>query len=335
MEEEKGRMYRRAQGLGPRVVTVGGGTGLSVVLRGLKNITDNLTAVVTVADDGGGSGVLREDLGMLPPGDVRSCILALSEEEGVMRELLRYRFSEGRLAGQNFGNLLIAALNGIFGNFEEAVAKAGDILRVKGRVLPVTGEDVHLCAELSNGDVICGESRIGPCSIQANSPIQRVFLEPEKPVATKGAINAILEADVIVLGPGSLYSSIIPNFLVDGVSETICQSHAIKILVCNMMTQPGETGGFTVRDHVREVNRYLGASVIEYVIANNRIISEQDRNRYTEDGACQIIPDPEDRKWCESREIRLIAGDFTDIQQGYIRHDTDRIANIVIGLTID
>lgn len=335
MAEEIERLYQKPKGIGPRIAAIGGGTGLSVLLRGLKNITDNLTAIVTVADDGGGSGVLREDLGMLPPGDVRSCILALSEEEGVMLDLLNYRFSEGRLAGQSFGNLLIAALNGIFGNFEEAVTKAGDILRIKGTVLPVTGEDVRLCASLQNGELVRGESRIGARALKMNSPIRRVFLEPENPLATKGAISAILEADVIVMGPGSLYSSIIPNFLVNGVSEAIRESHSAKILVCNMMTQPGETDGFSVRDHIDQVNEYIGAPVVEYAIANNRPISEADLNRYTDDGSCQIVPTAEDRRWCEERDIRLIAGDFTDIRKGYIRHNADRIASIVIGLTID
>ena len=197
---------------------------MSVILRGIKRITDNLTAIVTVTDDGGGSGKLREDLGMLPPGDIRSCILALADVEGMMQEVLKYRFTEGILEGQNFGNLLIAALNGICGNFEEAVAKTNEILRVKGQVLPVTGSDVRLCAELKNGALVHGESRIQPEVIRQGSPISRVFLTPETPAAAEKSLEAIAGADLILMGPGSLFTSIIPNFLVGGISEAIKDS---------------------------------------------------------------------------------------------------------------
>ena len=321
--------------VGPRIVVIGGGTGLSVILRGIKKITDNLTAIVTVADDGGGSGILREDLGMLPPGDIRSCILAMADEEGLMMELLKYRFTEGMLEGQSFGNLLIAALNGICGNFEEAVAKTNEIIRVKGQVLPVTGSDVHLCAELENGSHVYGESSIQPEVNRQGSPIGRVYLRPEKPAAAGKVLEAIHKADLILMGPGSLYTSIIPNFLVDGVPEAIKNATGRKVLVCNMMTQPGETDHFSVWDHVVRASEYLGENIIEYVIANNKVIDAEALKPYNEDGAKQIVPTREDKLQLQVKGISLIENNFVDVKKGYIRHDADRIASVVYGLICD
>jgi len=321
--------------VGPRIVVIGGGTGLSVILRGIKKITDNLTAIVTVADDGGGSGILREDLGMLPPGDIRSCILAMADEEGLMLELLKYRFTEGMLEGQSFGNLLIAALNGICGNFEEAVAKTNEILRVKGQVLPVTGSDVHLCAELENGSHIFGESNIQPEVLRQRSPIARVYLRPEKPAAAGKVLEAIHKADLILMGPGSLYTSIIPNFLVDGIPEAIKNATGRKVLVCNMMTQPGETDHYSVWNHVTRASEYLGENIIEYVIANNKVIDAEALKPYNEDGAKQIVPTQEDRLQLQAKGISLIENNFVDVKKGYIRHDADRIASVVYGLICD
>ena len=321
--------------VGPRIVVIGGGTGLSVILRGIKKITDNLTAIVSVADDGGGSGILREDLGMLPPGDIRSCILAMADEEGLMLELLKYRFTEGMLEGQNFGNLLIAALNGICGNFEDAVAKTSEILRVRGQVLPVTGADVRLCAILENGALVCGESMIQPEVIRQGSPIAKVFLTPEKSSASKMALEAIRKADLILLGPGSLFTSIIPNLLVGGIPEALKDAMGRKILVCNMMTQPGETDHYSVWDHVTKANDYLGKNIIEYVIANNMVIDAEALKPYNKDGAQQIIPTEQDRRLLRENEITLIENNFVDIKKGYIRHDADRIASVVYGLICD
>lgn len=323
------------QNVGPRIVVIGGGTGLSVILRGIKKITDNLTAIVTVADDGGGSGILREDLGMLPPGDIRSCILAMADEEGLMQELLKYRFTEGMLEGQSFGNLLIAALNGICGNFEDAVAKTNEILRVKGQVLPVTGRDVRLCAVLENDTLICGESRIQPEVIRQKSPIKRVYLMPERPAATERALEAIKKADLILMGPGSLFTSIIPNFLVEGISDAIKEAAARKILVCNMMTQPGETDHYSVWDHVAKAAEYLGENVIQCVIANNMLIDAEALKPYNEDGAEQIVPTDEDKHFLREKGISLLENNFGEIKRGYIRHDADRIASVVYSLVCD
>ena len=321
--------------VGPRIVVIGGGTGLSVILRGIKRITDNLTAIVTVADDGGGSGILREDLGMLPPGDIRSCLLAMADEEGLMQALLKYRFTEGMLEGQNFGNLLIAALNGICCNFEDAVAKASEILRVRGKVVPVTGSDVRLCAVLENGDLICGESKIPPEVLRRKSPIAKVFLQPDKPAAAAMALEAIRKADLIMLGPGSLFTSIIPNLLVGGIPEAIRDSSCRKVLVCNLMTQPGETDHYTVWDHTARVAEYLGENIIEYVIANNKMIDAEALKPYNEDGAGQIVLSPEDRRKLSENGITLIENNFVEIKKGYIRHDADRIASVVYSLVCD
>ena len=204
-----------------RIAVIGGGTGLAVLLRGLKRRFDHLTAIVTVADDGGNSGALREDLGMLPPGDVRSCLLALADEENAMREILRYRFRDGRLAGHNMGNLMIAALNDIYGNFEEAVSRMSDILRVKGRVIQVTDAAVRLCAELENGNLVFGESQIPRVVLSEGSPVKRVFLWPSDSDAAAAARDAVSAADAVLIGPGSIFTSIIPNFLSRGLREAL------------------------------------------------------------------------------------------------------------------
>ncbi len=330
MIDDKKMNYKINTGIGPKIVVIGGGTGLSVILRGMKEVTENLTAIVTVADDGGGSGMLREDLGMLPPGDIRSCILAMADEESDMQQVLQYRFTEGILAGQNFGNLMIAALNGIYGNFEDAVAKTHDILRVKGRVIPVTGADVQLCAELEGGRIVCGESKIQPEVLTRKTPIKRVFLMPGNPVGEAGAIQAIKEADIIVLGPGSLYSSIVVNFLVDGISEAVINARGIKALICNVMTQPGETDTYSVYDHVMKVNEYIGQDVIEYVLINNQLVSDEFLDRYVKDGAMQILPQAADRIKLEEKGIVAIESNFIEVQAGYIRHDAEGIAKEIL-----
>jgi len=235
---------------GPKVVIIGGGTGLSILLRGLKEYTSNITAIVTVADDGGGSGVLREDLGMLPPGDIRACILALANTEPTMEKLLQYRFDEGILKGQNFGNLFIAAMNEIYGSFEMAIKETSNVLAVTGKVLPMTLEDVTLYAELENGHTIKGESEIPLKNKELSSKINRIYMEPKASYPLVEAVDAIKDADLIVLGPGSLYTSVIPNLLVNNIVDTIYEAKGPKVYITNVMTQPGETDGYTVLDHV-------------------------------------------------------------------------------------
>jgi uncharacterized cofD-like protein len=311
-----------------RIVVIGGGTGLSVLLRGLKSDRNQLTAVVTVSDDGGNSGSLREDLGMLPPGDVRSCLLALADEENVMQEILRYRFRGGRLAGQNVGNLMIAALCDIYGNFEEAVSRMSDILKVRGRVIPVTGENVSLGAELRNGNIVIGESYIPKVALREGSPIKRVFLSPPDAGASESACRAVAGADLVLIGPGSLYTSIIPNFLSRGLREALTACRGRKAYVCNVMTQPGETGAYSVRDHVRALREYAGAENLDCVLVNNRRLDPGALRPYADDGAEQVIAGAADRAFLAREGIDLIEGDFIEIKKGYIRHNSAKIAEL-------
>lgn len=270
---------------GPKIAAIGGGTGLSTMLRGLKKYTDRLTAIVTVADDGGGSGVLRREMGILPPGDVRQCMQALANTEPVMEQLLGYRFPEGQLKGQSFGNLLLAALNGMAGSFEEAVAMMGQVLAISGRVLPVTNADVQLEAVFENGARVVGESHIFNAKKQQDCRIHHVSLVPERPKALPDALHAISEADLILLGPGSLYTSVIPNLLVDGVADTIRASHAQKFYICNIMTQDGETEGYTAADHLEALQRHGREGIIDLCLANNAPIPHELAARYSEEDA--------------------------------------------------
>ena len=317
---------------GPKIVVIGGGTGLSVILRGLKKVSRNISAIVTVADDGGGSGMLRDDYGILPPGDLRNCILALADEEDIMEELLQYRFREGRLAGQNMGNLFIAALADIYGDFEMAVEKLHDILRIKGHVLPVTTADVTLCAMLQNGNTVRGESHIPDEVKRQGSPIDYVFLDPPDVDALPRATEAILAADIIILGPGSLYSSIIPNLLVRGINSAIRSAGGMKMLICNVMTQPGETDDYTVSDFVLAVEKYLGRGVMEYMLVNNHICSEAELKPYAEGEwrSRQMLAAEEDRKRMDDIGIVLIENNMIAVDDGYIHHDAGRISNIIM-----
>ena len=253
---------------GPAIVALGGGHGLSAILRGLKLYTDNLTAIVTVADDGGGSGVLREDLGMPPPGDIRSCMEALADTESLMQRLLAYRFPDGRLAGQAFGNLLLAALDGISDSFDQAVARMSQVLAITGRILPVTNADVQLEAIFDNGSSVRGESKIFAAKKEQNCRIHHVRLLPEHAPALPAALEAIRRAEVILLGPGSLYTSVIPNLLVEGVAQAVAQADAPKIYVCNIMTQDGETEGYTAADHLEALLVHGAPGLLDLCLAN-------------------------------------------------------------------
>lgn len=312
-----------------KVTVIGGGTGLSVLLRGIKNKFEDINAVVSVADDGGNSGKLREDLGMLPPGDIRSCLLALADEEVGMEDLFNYRFKDGVLKGQNIGNLLIAAFNEIHGDFEQAISSIGSILNVKGRVIPVTTEDVMLCGELTNGNVVVGESNIPVIAQNENAAIEKIYLHPKKVPLSKKAKEAILNADLLLIGPGSLYTSILVNFLTDGLTDAVNKSQACKIYVANVMTQPGETSGFSLTNHVEKLVDIIGGKNIDFVMANNKKIDSEEIERYSDDNAVQVLPDNEDRKYLEDLGITLVENNFIETKQGYIRHDSDRIGDII------
>lgn len=317
---------------GPRIAVIGGGTGQSVILRGLKKQTSNISAIVTMSDDGGGSGVLREELGMLPPGDVRNCILALADNEDIMEKLLQYRFTDGRLKGQNMGNLVISAMTDIYGDFEKAVNRLQRVLRIKGKVIPVTTDDVVLCARLKNGEEIRGESSIPGAVMESGSPIEEVYMDPEDPEALSAAISAIKSADAIILGPGSLFTSIIPNLLVDGIARAVRNASGKKFLVCNVMTQPGETDNYSVMDFVRAAEQYLGRGVIEYVLINDRVCSESEIAKYLEAGTSQILASADERKELREMGIIPIESNLIRTDGGFLRHDADRLAEIVMSL---
>lgn len=310
---------------GPRIVVIGGGTGLSVLLRGLKRYTSNLTAIVTVADDGGSSGRLRGDLGILPPGDIRNCLVALADKETLMEDLLQYRFPSGELAGHNLGNLLLAALNELNGGFHEAVNSLSEVLAIRGQVLPATLENVVLGAELSDGTLVYGESVIPLCKRR----IKRVFLEPEDCYPVAGALRAIEEADAVVLGPGSLYTSVIPNLLVRGVPEAIKKSSALKIYVCNVMTQPGETDGYSASDHLKAILNHVG-SVVDYIVVNREEIPSKLRTRYRKQGAIPVVAD---LKEIEKNGVKAVPWQLVQ-ESDVVRHHPEKLARLIMRLVL-
>lgn len=317
---------------GPKIVVIGGGTGLSTMLRGLKVYSSNITAIVTVADDGGGSGLLRQDLGMLPPGDIRNCVLALANTEPVMHQLLQYRFKEGMLKGQSFGNLFLAAMHGISSSFEEAVQRMSEVLAVTGRVLPVTLEDINLCAELEDGYTICGESKISEHNSFHKGRIKRVYLEPQPVKPLKDAVDAIIEADAIVLGPGSLYTSIIPNLLVDGIVSSIKKSKGVKIYVCNVMTQPGETDGYTVYDHLEAIYKHSAHGIVDYCIVNSAGIPKDLEKKYRDDGAEKVRID---YNLLKSSGVKVVEGDYVSVKDSFIRHDSNKLAYTIVDIVAE
>ena len=312
---------------GPKIAAVGGGTGLSTMLRGLKRYTRNLSAIVTVADDGGGSGMLRRDMGILPPGDIRHCMEALANTEPIMERLLTYRFTEGALAGQSFGNLFLAALNGVTGSFEEAVRQMSKVLAVTGQIIPVTGADVQLEAVFENGARVVGESGICACKKEQNCRIDHVDLIPEHPAPMQSALRAIREADLILLGPGSLYTSIIPNLLVDGVAEEIVKAPAPKIYICNIMTQEGETEGYTAADHVEALLAHGGRDLVDICLANSTPVPPDLVEKYQEESAAPLRVD---RERLAALGLELVELPVADTQGNYARHDPEKLAQALL-----
>lgn len=313
----------------PKVVAIGGGHGLSTLLRGLKSKTEHLTAIVTVADDGGGSGVLRQEIGMLPPGDIRNCMEALANTEPVMQQLLSYRFKEGSLKGQAFGNLLLAALDGISDSFDQAVLKMSEVLAITGRILPVTNENIQLEAVFENGSRVLGESKICSFKKTQDCRITQVRLLPEAPPALPAAVEAIREAELIILGPGSLYTSVIPNLLVHGIAQAICESKALKIYACNIMTQEGETEGYTVSDHVSALIQHGGAELLDICLCNSAPIPEELKVRYRAEGAEPIRIDWEK---LADMGVEAIVRHLTSDDMSFARHSSELLANAVMEL---
>lgn len=309
-----------------RVVVIGGGTGLSVILRGLKQEHLHITAIVTVADDGGSSGRLREEMDMLPPGDIRNVLTALADTEPLMERLMQHRFTTGTgLAGHNLGNLLIAAMNEITGDFVTAVKKLSRVLAVRGDVLPASNQSILLKAEMEDGSIVVGESQIP----LAGKPIKRVFLDPADAVPLNDALSAISEADIIVLGPGSLYTSILPNLLVQGLFQEIKRSDAQKLYICNVMTQPGETDGYTAADHVEAMYRHVGGPFLDTIMVNSAQIPPHIQEKYAEKGA---VPVDNDIERLKQMGLSIIAEPMVTFDDGYLRHDAASVSRQVVSL---
>ncbi|MGO1468873.1 MAG: gluconeogenesis factor YvcK family protein [Tissierella sp.] len=316
----------------PKIVVIGGGTGLSILLKGLKKFTPNITAIVTVADDGGSSGVLREDLGMLPPGDIRACMLALANTEPKMEKLFQYRFNNGILKGQSFGNIFIAAMNGVYGSFEEAIKESSNVLAITGKVYPMTFDNVRIKAELHNGKIVEGESYISTESVKQNSKIKSISIEPEVSHPVPEALIAISDADFIVLGPGSLYTSVIPNLLVSDIAKEICKSSAPKAYIVNVMTEPGETDNYKVLDHVQAILDHSNCNILDYVIANTENVPLEILEKYIDDGSRPVKIEEDDEKILAKKDITLVANSLIDVKKDYIRHDNIKLSELLVHL---
>jgi len=311
---------------GPKIVVVGGGTGLSTLLRGLKDYSANITAIVTVADDGGSSGRLRREIGVLPPGDIRNCLAALADEEKLLTELFQYRFRAGDgLTGHSFGNLFLTAMGEVTGDLERAIAASSKVLAIRGQVLPATLSDVHLWAKLADGRRICGESSI----TEARGQIVKIGCTPPHPPALPKALQAIAEADLIVIGPGSLYTSVIPNLLVPDITEAIAKRQVPRIYVCNVMTQPGETDNYTVADHIRAIDEACGYKLFDAVLVQGKVPPAQALIRYAQEDSHPVAIDREAVKR-SGRRIVLTNIIDVDRQTGYVRHDSKRLAQVLL-----
>lgn len=319
-------MTHRRLHRGPKIVVLGGGTGLSTLLRGLKTYSANITAIVTVADDGGSSGRLRREIGVLPPGDIRNCLAALADEEKLLTELFQYRFRLGDgLAGHSFGNLFLTVMSEVTGDIERAIAASSKVLAVRGQVLPSTLSDMRLWAELADGRRIEGESNI----TEAQGKIVQIGCTPANPPALPKAIQALQEADYIIIGPGSLYTSIIPNLLVPEITETLARSKALRIYVCNIMTQPGETDGYTVADHIRTLDRVVGQKLFDAVLVQKTSPSAQSLIRYAQESSHPVFFDREDVMRLGRRAIVANVMDEDEFT-GLVRHNSDRLARILL-----
>ncbi len=319
------RNHRRLN-RGPKIVAIGGGTGLSTLLRGLKHYSSNITAIVTVADDGGSSGRLRRENGVLPPGDIRNCLSALAAEEKLLTELFQYRFRAGKgLEGHSFGNLFLTAMTDITGDLERAIAASSQVLAVRGEVLPATLCDVNLWAELADGRCITGESSIS----EAGGQIVKIGCIPANPPALPKALQAIEEADFIILGPGSLYTSVIPNLLVPQITEVIAHKNVPKIYVCNIMTQPGETQGYTVADHIKAIDIACGRQLFNAVLVQSKSPSAQALIRYAQDNSHPVFVDREDVRKL-GRQIVSANVMEEDAETGYVRHNPQLLARVLL-----
>ncbi|HUE76238.1 MAG TPA: gluconeogenesis factor YvcK family protein [Chloroflexota bacterium] len=308
---------------GPKVVVIGGGHGLSTLLRGMKEYTRNLTAIVTVGDDGGSSGRLRQDFGVLPPGDLRMCLVALADAEPLMTKLFQYRFDRGSgLEGHSFGNLFLVAMNAITGNFERALRESSRVLAVRGQILPSTLQDITVCAEYDDLTTAEGESLIP----ESGKRVKRLFLQPSNPPAYGEAVKAILDADLVVIGPGSLYTSVMPNLLIEEITHAIRVSDAVKVYVCNVATQRGETDNFQVHHHVEVIERHCGAQLFQYVLINDNLTAAQ--------AAGSTVVPVNLNGFIEHSDVRPVVADVVDEQEPR-QHDPQKLAHSLMKLYYD
>ncbi|MBD3426447.1 MAG: uridine diphosphate-N-acetylglucosamine-binding protein YvcK [Candidatus Omnitrophica bacterium] len=312
---------------GPKIVVVGGGTGLSTLLTGLKQKTSNITAIVTVADDGGSSGRLREEFDVLPPGDIRNCLVALSDSEDLLGALFQFRFSEGReLRGHNFGNLFITALSQVTGDFARAIRESSKVLAIRGNVVPATLEKVRLVAKREDGKETVGESRIRE---EGNSPINRLTLTPDGCEAARESVEAIREADAIILGPGSLYTSVMPNLLIEGIKREIIRSKVPKIYICNVMTEAGETDYYSVSDHVRAIIKHTHPAIINYCVGNVSRIPKPLYEKYAKENKFPVKLDENDERWLRQENITLVKAHIASMKE-FVRHDTHKLSDVIV-----
>ena len=310
---------------GPRIVAIGGGTGLSVLLQGLKEYTSNISAIVTVADDGGSSGRLRQQFDILPPGDIRNCLVALADAPSLMQELFQFRFdSSSELSGHSFGNLFITVMTKLTGDFEKAVKESSRVLAIRGQVIPSTLNNVSLVAHYKDGSTIEGEAAIP----KKKRPIARVFLKPQESCATPEALKAIAEAQVIILGPGSLYTSVIPNLLIKELERAIAASSALKVYICNVMTQAGETEGYSAFDHIKAIIEHSSPKIIDSCIVNSAKIPKELLEKYSLESS---YPVNVELQKIRQAGYRVIEDDIVDVKD-YVRHDSAKLARIIIGL---
>lgn len=313
---------QKVLGRGPRVVVVGGGTGLSVLLQGIKAHTNNITAIVTVTDNGGSSGILRDEFDMLPPGDIRNCLVALAETSPLMEKLFQYRFENGSgLKGHSFGNLFITALSKITGDFDKAIKESSKVLAISGRVIPSTLDDVSLVGEFEDGDSVVGEVNI----TTMNKTLKKIRLQPDTCKATKEALDAIDAAELIILGPGSLYTSVLPNLLISEIAERIESSEAYKMYVSNIMTQPGETDGFSSFDHINVLRTHMNSNVVDACVVNTGHIPEELLEKYKEQNSFIAKVD---KTVFEEKGYDIVEGDVARLD-GVIRHDPDKLAKVI------
>lgn len=313
----------------PRVVIIGGGTGLPVLLRGLKKLPVDITAIVTVADDGGSSGRLRNDLDIPPPGDIRNVLAALSDVEPLVEQMFQHRFaSSNELTGHSLGNLIIAAMTSITGDFVHAIQEMSKVLNVRGKVLPAANQSVNLHAEMEDGSIVSGESKI-PYS---GKKIKRVFLSPDNILPLRETIQEIRQADLIVIGPGSLYTSILPNLLVPSLGKEVCESKAKKVYICNLMTQAGETLNFTASDHVKAIYEHMSCAFISSILVNNKAIPDAVLRRYKEEYAQPVMFDVEG---LIALGLDIVEDEIYNFDNNLIRHDTKKVADILYNMLLD